>query len=315
MARNGSGTMTVVNTLVPGEVITASDHNENYSDIAAEITNSVAVDGQSTLTGPLKATSGTVAAPGITFGSDTDSGLYRIGANNIGVAVNGAKVIDVATTGATITGDMNATTVKQNGLALLPIGLGPLPWCRLSAPAGWVLCYGQSLSRTTYAALWAVAEAEIALGNPLFTVGDGSTTFTILDMRGYVAAGQDDMGGSSANRLTGVSGSVNGDTFGAAGGSETKTIDQAHLPNVSLSSASLAALSSVTNGGNVHVGNTPGGAAAPGGTTFYRSADIAVVTVTVGTTISGTVPLGGSGTAIPVMQPTIILNQIIYAGV
>jgi microcystin-dependent protein len=307
MARNGSGTMTVVNTLVPGEVITASDHNENYSDIAAEITNSVAVDGQSTLTGPLKAASGTVAAPGITFGSDTDSGLYRIGANNVGVAVNGAKVIDVATTGATITGDLNATTVKQGGFALMPVGV-VVPYAGATAPDGWLLCYGQAVSRTTYSALFTALST-------VHGTGDGSTTFNLPDLRGRVAAGQDDMGGSSANRLTGVTGSVDGDTFGAAGGSETKTIDQAHLPNVSLVSSSLTASSVVTNGGNVHVGNTPGGAFAAGGTTVYRSADIAAVTVTVATTMGGTVPLGGAGTALPVMQPTIILNQIIYAGV
>lgn len=80
-----------------GTTITASDHNANWDDIEAEITNSLALDGQSTMTGQFKASSGTVAAPGITFGSDTDSGLYRTGANEIGLALGGSNV---ATLGA-----------------------------------------------------------------------------------------------------------------------------------------------------------------------------------------------------------------------
>ena len=54
--------------------------------------------------------SGAVTAPGLAFRADLDCGLYRIGANNIGVAVNGAKVLDVATTGLGIVGKSTITT-------------------------------------------------------------------------------------------------------------------------------------------------------------------------------------------------------------
>jgi microcystin-dependent protein len=306
--------MTIPNTLVAGEFITASDHNENYSDVAAELTNSVAVDGQSTMTGPLKAASGTVAAPGITFGSDTDSGLYRIGANNIGVAVNGAKVVDVGTTGAAVTGTLSATgAISQNGFALLPVGLGPLPWCGVSAPSGWVLCYGQSLSRTAYASLWAFAEAQIALGNPLFTNGDGSTTFTILDMRGYVAAGKDNMGGTSANRLTDADDGLNGDTLGDTGGGETQTLAQTNLPNVNFTVASGQTVS-----GTVTITSRGAGTSGSGLTSLGLSgSNQETITGTFAGTVTntGTAASGGSGTAFGIIQPTIILNQIIFAGV
>lgn len=53
---------------------------------------------------------GAVTAPSFTFTSDTDTGLYRIGANNIGVAANGAKVLDIGTTGLAVTGSLSATT-------------------------------------------------------------------------------------------------------------------------------------------------------------------------------------------------------------
>jgi hypothetical protein len=109
MARNGLGTYSVLNTFVAGTTITASDHNENWSDIGAEITNSVAADGQTAMTGAFKAASGTVDAPGITFGSDTDTGLYRIGANNLGISAGGTNIINVSTTGITITGTLAAS--------------------------------------------------------------------------------------------------------------------------------------------------------------------------------------------------------------
>jgi hypothetical protein len=38
---------------------------------------------------------GSAAAPSITFNSDTDTGLYRIGDNNIGVSCGGVKTLDV----------------------------------------------------------------------------------------------------------------------------------------------------------------------------------------------------------------------------
>lgn len=62
------------------------------------------------------------------------------------------------------------------------------------APDGWLLCYGQAISRVDYANLFA------KIGTT-FGVGDGSTTFNLPDCRGRVGAGKDDMGGSAANRL------------------------------------------------------------------------------------------------------------------
>ena len=119
MSRNGSGVFTVVNTFVSGNTVTAAGHNQNWSDLATEMTNSVAADGQTSMTGPLKAASGSVGAPGITFASDPDSGLYRIGSNNIGIAVNGAKVGDVGTAGMSITGTLTASSTLTASNALV----------------------------------------------------------------------------------------------------------------------------------------------------------------------------------------------------
>ena len=47
--------------------------------------------------------SGVVSAPAYSFASDNDTGIYRIGANNIGIAANGTKVLDISNTAVTIT--------------------------------------------------------------------------------------------------------------------------------------------------------------------------------------------------------------------
>jgi microcystin-dependent protein len=82
-----------------------------------------------------------------------------------------------------------------------------------SEPPGWLLCFGQAISRTTYSALFAVIGTS-------FGAGDGSTTFQVPDLRGRVIAGVDDIGSTTANRLVkGPLASVR-HTVGGSGGSD-----------------------------------------------------------------------------------------------
>jgi microcystin-dependent protein len=95
---------------------------------------------------------------------------------------------------------------------MCPVGM-LAPFAGSSAPDGWLLCAGQAVSRSTYAALFAVVSTT-------YGSGDGSTTFNLPDLRGRTAVGKDDMGGSAANRVTaGISG-IAGITLGAVGGNE-----------------------------------------------------------------------------------------------
>lgn len=59
-----------------------------------------------------------------------------------------------------------------------------LPFAGATAPTGWLLCQGQAVSRTTYAALFAVIGAT-------YGAGDGTTTFNVPDMRGEFPRGLD----------------------------------------------------------------------------------------------------------------------------
>lgn len=49
--------------------------------------------------GSIKGYDGTVSAPGYGFNADTNTGLYRIGTDNLGVALAGVKHMDLSTTG------------------------------------------------------------------------------------------------------------------------------------------------------------------------------------------------------------------------
>jgi hypothetical protein len=76
---------------------------------AATFASTIAVTGVSTFSDDLRAADGNATTPSYGFTNDTDCGWYRIGANNLGLALNGAKVLDVATTGLTITGDLTVS--------------------------------------------------------------------------------------------------------------------------------------------------------------------------------------------------------------
>ncbi len=184
----------------------------------------------------------------------------------------------------------------------IPIGSGMI-WFGTSAPnSNFVFPYGQAVSRTTYATLFAATGTA-------YGTGDGTTTFNLPDLRGRVTAFLDNMGGSAASRLTTIG---SGTTLGASGGAESKTIDQEHLPNVTLtttitdpghshllqdsSGTQAAALSDQTGSGN------------PGGDSTAKKTIPQTKTATTGITASTS--LGGSGTSFNVLPPTLLVNCI-----
>lgn len=81
-----------------------------------------------------------------------------------------------------------------------------IPYAGSSAPDGWLLCDGRTVSRTTYAALFAVIGAT-------YGTGDGNTTFALPNLQGRVAAGT-----SSSHPLA------------SKAGADSKQITRANLP-------------------------------------------------------------------------------------
>ena len=65
-----------------------------------------------------------------------------------------------------------------------------------AAPGGWLACDGSAVSRTTYSALFAVVATT-------YGAGDGTTTFTLPDLRGEFVRGLDSSRGVDAGRALG----------------------------------------------------------------------------------------------------------------
>lgn len=174
----------------------------------------------------------------------------------------------------------NARNLSKAGISA-PGGMAPtgvvLPFAGASAPTGWLLCYGQAVSRTTYAVLFAALSTT-------YGAGDGSTTFTLPDLRGRAASGVDNMGGTAASRLTTAGSGVNGASLGASGGSQTHTLIESQMP----------AHSHQYVGGSNAAGSGTAGAAGQSANAYYMS----------------TLSTGGSQ-AHNNTQPTIVLNYIV----
>jgi hypothetical protein len=58
---------------------------------------------------PLELTNGLVGTPSLSFDSDTNTGLYRKGADNMALVAGGAEVLDIQTTGVDVTGALAAS--------------------------------------------------------------------------------------------------------------------------------------------------------------------------------------------------------------
>jgi phage-related tail fiber protein len=114
---------------------------------------------------------------------------------------------------ATVATDLTLTlpaTDGSSGQALTTNGSGALAFATIggvptgavfyfaasTAPTGFLKANGAAVSRTTYAALFAVIDIT-------YGVGDGSTTFNLPDLRGEFIRGWDDGRGVDASRVFG----------------------------------------------------------------------------------------------------------------
>ena len=181
----------------------------------------------------------------------------------------------------------------------IPLG-GMLPYVGSSAPnTAFALPFGQAISRTTYATLFSLISTT-------FGVGDGSTTYNLPDLRGRAIFGLDNMGGSAASRITVAGGNYDGTALGTAGGAQNKTVAQANLPAATLTTT-------IIDPGHTHPVN--GSSLANGGANFTVGSTIA--NASAGTTASATTgitastALGGSGTALPILPPSMVLPFIL----
>lgn len=268
-----------------GDPILASQHNPPLEDLASSMSQRVLKTGATPMSGPLQLADGTVAAPGLTFGSANGTGIFKT-ANGWAVTIAGVQVFEFSSA---------------------PQGRIPgeiVTFAGASAPSGWLLCAGQSLLRTAYPALFA------NIGTLSGAVD--SLHFNIPDAREVVIAGNGGMAAPPRNILTGSS------AFGALLGNETAGLSVGHLPSYTLPKtlgvSLTGSISLSAAAGNVVNAVAGSGANMTGGGGALLQGPI-TLSNTLGVSLTGDTQSGGGNAPHPNVQPTLILNVIIYTGV
>lgn len=167
------------------------------------------------------------------------TGLTTLTANNVvlGNGTSAPSFVAPSSSGNVLTSNgttwASATPAAATGM---PTG-ALMPYAGSSAPTGYLMCDGSAVSRTTYAALFAVTSTTYGVGN-------NSTTFNLPDMRGRMPLGAGTGAGLNASGTGAITGTAQtARTAGQWLGEET------HL----LITAELA---SHTHGNTVSGGNT-----------------------------------------------------------
>lgn len=234
----------------------------------------------------------------------TDNATLTVSGGKLKVKDNGIGSTQLATDAVeTINikdGEVTSAKLASSAVtALVPAGL-IFPYAASAAPSGYLVCDGSAVSRTTYATLFTLI--GVTYGS-----GDGGTTFNIPDLRGRVIAGHDiAVGGSTADRLTGLTGGVNSNTVGNTGGDEKHALTEAQMPKHYHQMRGPNSITAPQNDGGatghgIYGGGTPDDSAQEYGT--YSTG---------GSASSGSQSTGTSnGNDHNNVQPTMILNYII----
>ena len=190
-----------------------------------------------TMTGQLYGNSGSVAnAPAYSFSGDTDTGMFRSGANTIGFSTAGTARVSISNAGLDMTNALPIRFQDSSGSPFVSLkspsslsgnvdltlpssivsggfmqtdGSGNLSFqvvagvpsgavfciAVASVPSGYLECNGESVSRTTFAALFAVIGTQYGANN--------SSTVKVPDLRGEFIRGFDNGRGIDSGRTLG----------------------------------------------------------------------------------------------------------------
>jgi microcystin-dependent protein len=132
-----------------------------------------------------------VIAPAVQSGSPT-TGVHEVGE----LWVDSSGVLWVCT-GAGTPGTWAATNNAAPSAQANPVGT-ILAYAGQAAPAGYLMCNGQAVSRAQYASLFSIIGTTYGAGN-------GSTTFNVPDLRGEFLRGLDAGRGVDSGRTLGSS--------------------------------------------------------------------------------------------------------------
>lgn len=197
-----------------------------------------------------------------------------------------------------------------------PVG-AIMPYAGASAPAGWLLANGAAVSRTTYAALYAVVGTTYGVGN-------GSTTFNVPNLQNSVPVGSGDdyaraaTGGTATVTLSSSNIPSHTHSF-----SDTSTSDGSHGHSVSVTVDYVAAhahyvagqgyVAGLQYGGAGIAASTASGVTGDGGYHNHGASGTANSGGSHTHDVSGTTGSTGSGGSHENMPPYIAMPYIIRA--
>ena len=170
---------------------------------------------------------------------------YRVTA----VKEDGTPVIAPGASGNVLTsnGTVWVSTALGGATSSFATGMG-MALHGATVPSGWILADGRTIGSAAsgatnranadcanlYAEFWnsyANTELAVSSGRGANAAADfaANKTIAVPDIRSRVVAGKDDMGGTTASRLTSGGSGITGTTLGASGGTETHTLTTAQL--------------------------------------------------------------------------------------
>jgi len=246
--------------------------------------------------------SGDVSAPSFTFDGQT-GGTVKTFATSISNGFIASKTATGTSQNSDefilnrVSGTTGVFKISRDNLfdaiAKIPTGM-ITPFGGSSAPTHWLLCDGTEYVIGTYPELYAVIGSSFGVATAGY--------FRTPDLRGRMPLGKDNMGGTSANRVTATA----ADSVGGFGGDENKVIPVTNLPD--------------------HEHDLQGAA----GAQYYAVRDVPGIGAGETTAITYDAPTGsGQGSALPssggvlsgslgnaqdVMNPFTTVNYIIYTG-
>lgn len=127
-----------------------------------------------------------------------------------GFSTNNSPALTDKVVGVTSTPQDVLIPISKIAALIVPPGT-ILPYGGSTPPAGFLLCDGAAVSRTTYADLFAVVSTNYGAGN-------GSSTFNVPNLQGRVPVGRD-------------AGQTEFDTLGETGGEKNHTLTIAEMPS------------------------------------------------------------------------------------
>ncbi len=283
----GGATFSRVKSWSAGETLTSSDLNSEFNNILNNLTPT-GIDDESATTTAMQATADPYPGGVASLATSLQGEIHRI------------RYLIAQITGKTYWYEDPVVSLAN----VAPAG-SLMPYAGSTAPTGWLLCYGQAVSRTTYAALFAVLSTT-------YGAGDGSTTFNLPDMRGRSAIGLDNLGGAAASRVAAAT------SLGYGAGAETIAAHTHTGPSHSHTSGTLAAETFTPTlsglGGYVN-----GDAMSVGGTNYklpYTATSIAINSIANLAVNSGSTGADGTGATSSsgggaIMDPYLAMSYII----